>query len=155
DAAKSVPKSVPTPAAGGALLRSKTHLAYWGKSIFSRRPGGNWGVILQHGGPRRELSLETPNKTAGAGPGRGNYLAIMANGWEAALKDLRPERPARTEATVGQLLAELSEKANLKPKTLEGYAIAFRCIAAEICGIDGGKEKYDHRSGGRARWVER
>jgi len=148
---------VPTPAAGGAaLLRSnKTHLAYWEGAIFQRRPGGNWWMILQHGGQRRKLSLETPIKATAAARARDNYLAILANGWEAALETLRPERPARTEATVGQFLGELAEKANLKPKTLEGYAIAFRCIVAEIFGIDGGKAKFDYRSGGRAKWIER
>ena len=56
---------------------------------------------------------------------------------------------------VGQFLAELSAKADLKPKTLEGYAIAFRGIVADIFEIDGGKEKYDHRGGGRAKWIEK
>src|SRR5207253_4253388 len=44
---------------------------------------------------------------------------------------------------------------DLKPKTLEGYAVAFRGIVADIFGIEGGKEKYDHRGGGRARWIEK
>ena len=61
----------------------------------------------------------------------------------------------RTEVTVGQFLDELKAKADLKPKTLEGYAVAFRGIVADIFGIEGGKEKYDHRSGGRAKWIEK
>lgn len=112
-------------------------------------------MILQHEGQRRKLSLETPIKAAAAARARDNYRAILANGWEAALQTLRPERPARTEATIGQFLAELGEKANLKPKTLEGYAVSFRGIVAGIFGIEGGGEKYDHRAGGRAKWIEK
>jgi integrase len=56
--------------------------------------------------------------------------------------------------TIGHFLSELRQKSDLKAKTLEGYAIAFRGIVAGIFGIDGGKEKYDHRKGGNARWLE-
>ena len=56
--------------------------------------------------------------------------------------------------TVAHFLSELRQKSDLKAKTLEGYAIAFRGIVAGIFGIDGGREKIDHRSGGHARWLE-
>jgi hypothetical protein len=59
------------------------------------------------------------------------------------------------EVTVGQFLEELTAKADLKAKTLAGYVVVFRGIVAEIFGIEGGREKYDYRSGGRARWIEK
>jgi integrase len=110
-------------------------------------------MILQHGGIRKALSLETPLKAAAAARARDTYLAVIAGGWEA----LKPEKKehAHTGLTVGRFLAELAQKADLKPKTLEGYAIAFRLIVAGICGIEGDTRKYDHRGGGRARWLER
>jgi integrase len=43
----------------------------------------------------------------------------------------------------------------LKPKTLEGYAVALRKIVADAFNIDGGKDKYDYRSGGQKRWLQR
>jgi hypothetical protein len=39
--------------------------------------------------------------------------------------------------------------------TLEEYFSAFRLIVAESFGIDGTKQKYDYRAGGRSRWLER
>ena len=155
----SVPKGAPrgTNSSNGSTP-SKAHLAYWEGSIFQRRVNGNWQMILQHGGIRRKLSLETPLKPAAAARARDTYLAVITNGWDAALAQLKPEKrgnASRTEATVGEFMAELRLKADLKPRTLEGYAVAFRAIVADIFGLDAGKEKFDHRGGGHARWCER
>jgi hypothetical protein len=133
-------------------VRSKRHLAYWEKAIFQRRANGNHWMILQHAGDRRKFSLGTPIKAAAAARARDIYLAVASGGWEEAL---RGPKPARTPVTVGQFLAELEAKADLKPETLRGYAIAFRAIIEEIFGIEGGKEKFDYRSGGHARWLAR
>jgi hypothetical protein len=43
----------------------------------------------------------------------------------------------RRESSVGDFLAELKEKSDLKPKTLEGYAAAFRKIVADNIGRHG------------------
>jgi integrase len=135
---------------------AKTHLAYWEGAIFQRRTNGNWYALIQHKGERRKLSLETPNKGNAAARARDIYVAILAGGWEQALRLYRPDRgAARTEVTVGQFLAELKAKADLSPGTLEGYAVAFRGIVADIFGIDNGKEKFDYRGGGRDRWTQK
>jgi hypothetical protein len=86
---------------------------------------------------------------------RNLYLEVLSGGWEAALATLHgTQRPApQPEATVGKFLDELKAKADLNPETLKGYVIAFRAIVADIFKIEGGKEKFDYRSGGRARWV--
>jgi hypothetical protein len=41
-----------------------------------------------------------------------------------------PEKEASKEGRCGDFLAELEEKSDIKPKTLEGYAAAFRKIVA-------------------------
>jgi integrase len=149
DPQKSAPKSAHPS-------RSKAHLAYWENAIFQRRVNGNWWMLLQHEGERRKLSLGTPHKPAAVAKARDNYLSIIHDGWEAALAALHgPERPAQTLVTVGQFLKELEAKADLKPETLKGYRIAFVAIIADIFGIDGGKEKFDYRGGGHARWLEK
>ena len=129
----------------------------WEEAIYQLRPGGNWWLKVQHAGTRRKLSLGTPIKATAVAKARDLYLAIIHDGWEATLTALRgPERTLpRTGVTVGQFLAELEAKADLKPETLKGYAIAFRAIIEEIFGIEGGKEKYDYRGGGHARWLAR
>ena len=145
------PKSGPTAQRESS---NKTHLAYWNEAIFQRRGGGNWWMKVQHAGQRRKLSLGTPIKAAAAARARDIYLEVLSNGWEAALDVLHGvERPARTGVTLGQFFKELEAKADLKPKTLAGYAVAFRGIVADIFGIEGGNQKYDHRGGGRAHWV--
>jgi integrase len=114
-------------------------------------------MLLQHAGQRRKLSLGTPIKAAASAKARDLYLAIIHDGWEAALAELHgPERGhERTQATVGQFLKELEAKADLKPETLKGYVIAFRAIVNEIFGLDPGKEKFDYRGGGHTRWMEK
>lgn len=68
-------------------------------------------------------------------------------GWEAALSALHgPQRPTPgLRRQLGQFLEELKTKADLKPETLRGYAIAFRAIIEDIFGMTGGKEKYGRR----------
>jgi integrase len=146
---KSAPKSVPP-------THSKDRLTYWEKAIFQRRLGGNWWMLFQHEGERRKLSLGTPHKPAAVAKARDLYRSIIHDGWEATLAELHgPERPAHTETTVGQFLEELKARADLKPETLKGYVIAFRAIVNEIFGLDPGKEKFDYRGGGHARWLEK
>jgi integrase len=154
DPQKSAPKNVPR----GTKALSKAHLAYWEHAIFQRRAGGNWWMLLQHAGERRKLSLGTPIKAAAVAKARDLYLSIIHVGWEVALAELHGPPAAsqtRTQVTVGQFLEELKAKADLKPETLKGYAIAFRAIIEDIFGIEGGKEKFDYRGGGHARWLER
>ena len=55
--------------------------------------------------------------------------------------------------TVGQFLEELKAKADLNPGTLEGYAIAFRSIVADIFQVDG--NRFDYRGGGCDHWIEK
>jgi hypothetical protein len=57
---------------------------------------------MQHDGERRKLSLDTSVKAATRIKARDTYLSILANGWEETLKTLRPERPGKTELTIGQ-----------------------------------------------------
>jgi hypothetical protein len=43
-------------------------------------------------------------------------------------------------STIGDFLAELKEKSDLKPKTLEAYAAALRKIVADVIGQGHGRE---------------
>jgi integrase len=146
------PKNGPTPTA----RPSKAHLAYWEEAIYQLRAGGNYWMKVQHAGERRKISLGTPIKAAAVAKARDLYLSIIHDGWEPTLAALHgPERPARAEATVGRFLEELEAKADLKPETFKGYAIAFRAIIEDVFGLGGAKEKYDYRGGGHARWLEK
>lgn len=133
-------------------------LAYWQNAIFQRRTGGNFWVQIQHGGSgQKKFTLATPVKHVAAERARDFYLTLTEAGWDEALRQLNPQSAAlpRDASTVGDFLDELKAKADLKPKTLEGYAVALRKIVADAFKIDGGKEKYDYRTGGYQRWLER
>jgi integrase len=63
----------------------------------------------------------------------------VASGWEITLRRFKPSSAATEKAmseggTVSDFLKELKEKSDLKPKTLEGYAVALRKIVADITG---------------------
>jgi integrase len=138
--------------------RSKTHVGYWEQVIFQRRPGGNWCAQIGYGGRQQKISLRTPVKSAAAARARDFYLALITKGWSEALAELKPERmpiPPADASTVGDFLEELKATADIRPKTLEGYAVALRKIVADAFAIDGGKAKFDYRSGGRQKWIDR
>jgi integrase len=136
--------------------RSKANLGYWENAIFQRRPGGNWWVQIQYGGRREKFSLRTPIKSAAAARARDAYQTLVVKGWDEVLGQWKPQSaPPGDASTIGDFLEELKARADLKPKTLEGYAVALRKIVADAFGIDGGRDKYDYRSGGYQRWLER
>jgi len=138
-----------------SIRTPKDTLSYWESVIFQRRSGGNWHVQIQHAGHREKISLRTPVRWAAAHRARDFYIALVHNGWDEALRELKPERVPVSRDTIGDFLDELKAKADLKPKTLEGYATALRKIISDAFQIEGGNEKHDFRGGGHARWVER
>jgi integrase len=132
---------------------SKAHLRYWEEAVFQRRVGGNWWVQIQYQGRREKITLGTPIKNAAAERARSLYQTLLVKGWDAALAGLRPQTKAQSTDTVGDLLAELKAKADLKPKTLEDYSKAFRKIVSDVFQLGNGKEKCDYRAGGYQAWL--
>ena len=138
--------------------RSKANVGYWEDAIFQRRKGGNWWAQMQHGGRREKFSLRTPVFHAAAQRARDAYQTLITKGWDEALREFKPQGAAALPSgasTIGDFLDELKTKADLKAKTLEGYAVALRKIVADAFEIDGGKEKFNYRTGGYQRWLDR
>jgi hypothetical protein len=143
----------------------KTDVRYWQSKLFKpwyTRDGkkcelDQFAVKIQHKGWRETFSLATPNRAAAAAKARELYIHLTANGWDAALAKYKPKSQIvlKTHASVGDFLSELKAKAELDPKTLEGYAIAFRKILADAFDIEGGNERFDYQKGGRERWLEK
>jgi hypothetical protein len=140
---------------GKAAALFKAHLRYWEDAIYQRRAGGNWWTQVQHRGRRERLSLGTPVKAVAAVRARDIYHSLLAKGWDETLAGLRRQDAPRSAATIGDFLAELKAKADLKPKTLEGYAKALRKIVSDIFEIGDGNEKCDYRGGGFHAWLEK
>ena len=152
---------------------SKTDHRFWIPKLFKaagirdgkRLESSIWSVRLQCDNGRTTFPLETSNKEAAAARARDIYLFLRTNGWEATLREFKGDIPstalnpdalrakANSDATVGELLAELKTVADLKPKTLESYAIAFRTIVSQIFRIGGGNARFDYAGGGREKWI--
>ena len=142
---------------------AKTDVRYWEKAIFQptyTRDGktrivGEWAAKIQHLGQRETFSLGSANKTASASRAKEIYLSLQSGGWGATLGKYKPkaEIKNRSVATISEFLAEVKMNASGRAKTIEGYCRAFRSIVADIFGIDGGKAKYDYRTGGRDQWL--
>jgi integrase len=144
---------------------AKTDVRYWEKAIFQptyTRDGetrivGEWAAKIQHLGRREAFSLDSANKAAAASRAKEIYLSLQSAGWPATLSKFKPKADAtnRSVATVGEFLADVKAKISGRPKTIEDYCRAFRTIVADIFGIDGGRAKYDYRTGGREKWLAR
>jgi hypothetical protein len=141
----------------------KTDLRYWQTAVFQPRYTRNgvarrlseWAIKIQHLGRRETFPLGTANRTAAAAKAKRIYLTLKASGWETALTEFKPKsrKPSQTATTVGDFLAQVIATATAQPKTIQSYCRAFRKIVADIFDIDGGKAKYDYRTGGRTAWL--
>jgi integrase len=125
----------------------KTDIRFWQSAVFrqpytvdgQRRLTREWYSRIQFRGKRQFFPLGTPNRAAAAARARDIYLSLLASGWEITLRRFKPssaaaEKPKSEGGTLSDFLEELREKSDLKPKTLEGYAVALRKIVADITG---------------------
>ena len=144
---------------------AKTDVRYWDKAIFQptytrdgeTRMVGEWAAKIQHLGRRETFALGGANKAAAAARAKEIYLSLQSAGWDATLAKFKPKTDgaSRSVVTVREFIAEVKAKASGRPKTIEGYCRALRTIVADISGIDGGKAKFDYRTGGREKWLAR
>jgi hypothetical protein len=108
-------------------------------------------------GERENFSLYTGNKAAAAARARDIYTGLVSKGWQATREQFKSaeKSKAKSVATIADFFDRIRETSAGEESTLEEYFSAFRLIVAESFGIDGGKQKYDYRAGGRGQWVER
>ena len=126
---------------------AKSDLRYWSEKVNFHTPASRtYCVQLQHAGRRARINLGTANRAQAAAEARTLYLDIVALGWDAALRKRNPldEVEKKVNATIGQYVDAAKLKSAVYAKTLEGYAVALRKIAADICGLaDTGEEIAD------------
>ncbi len=116
-------------------------------------------VRIAKGGRRHCFNLHTANKEKAARLAAELHAYVIAHPWDDALaKYGRAKLDAKIAAakvTVSQYLAAAEGVFERKEKTFKLYASYLRKIVADICHIDGGKERFDYRAGGRDRWLGR
>jgi integrase len=145
---------------------SKTDHRYWIPKLYKAAGVRNgkriespiWSVRLQHETGRTTFPLGTSNREAAAARARDIYVFMLANGWEATLKEFKGGSFAtptekKPGASIGEFLDELATVADLKPKTFRGYAVAFRTIVSQIFRIDGGKGRHYFAGEARQKWL--
>ena len=145
--------------------RSKSDVRYWQQAIFQpsytwhgvKRNVGHWAVKVQYGGRRETIPLGTANKAAAANKAKELYLCLQSSGWDEALLKFKPKSRWSNSAitTVGDFLRAVEAVWSGNPKTISDYARAFRKIVGDYFEIEGGRSKFDYRSGGRDAWVKK
>ena len=149
---------------GNPGMLSKTHVGYWKARLFkncytrdgSRHVVNEWSVKIQHLGKRKSFALGSTNRDLSADKAKELYLTILSKGWDAAEVLFNPTMTVRKDdPSLGDLFVEIERKAGLEPKTFRNYVSSFRTIASEIHRLGDEKSKYDYRSGGRQRWIEK
>jgi integrase len=150
-----------------ALTRrhGKTDVRYWREAIFqptytrdgNRCSVGHYAVKLQYAGRRETIPLGTANRENAAQKAREIYLYLQSNGWDETLQKFKPKSRWSSSAatTVGEFCEQVQSVWSGKPKTLGDYIRAFRKVVSDIFRIDGGKSKFDYRSGGRESWLQK
>jgi integrase len=159
-----VAEQVPEPRASRSAIDD---LRFWKKRVF--HPGytrngrriklPEFSVRIQKGGTRRTFNLATANRDKAARKAARIHANVVANGWEDTLAQFAPrpdtERLAGAKVTVGDYLIAAEAVFDGKPKTFRLYGTYLRRLIADIFRIDGGKAKWDYRSGGRNAWVKK
>ena len=123
----------------------KTDLRYWREVVYRpeiRTNGTKARVLpqfyvkLQFRGRREAFPLQTNNLEEAADKAKSIYLALVASGWEGALKEYKP-RPVKERAsvtTVGHIIAAALQRNEIKKRTLADYARALRQIVGQSLG---------------------
>jgi integrase len=123
----------------------KTHADYWKARLFrntytrdgEKHEAGTLSVKIQHLGRRETVPLHSANREAAAIKARDIYLLIVAKGWDAALAQFKPEMLVRKDdPTLGEFLAEVEAKSDLKARTFRNYAGYFRRIVADAFRVE-------------------
>lgn len=145
---------------------AKTDVRYWQQAVFrptytrsgQTRETAAWAVKIQHRGRRETFALGTPNRAAAAARAKQVYQHLVGAGWGSTLAKWKPamQRAVVLEqsATVGEFVTAVKAASTVRPKTLEGYAKAFRMIVAQVAGIKADKSRFDYHTGGNQRWLE-
>ncbi len=135
----------------------KADARYWkqeGKLFADPRGNGAYACRIQVQGRREPFPLRTNNKDTAAAKAAKIYGDVVALGWPAALAKYKPENTKAVKgSTVGELLAAVSELANVRPATLRGYTATFRRIVADVEAIEAKAGRFARCGDSRAAWL--
>lgn len=133
----------------------KTNSRYWLDKVFVRGKSGFY-IRLQKGSRREYFALNTSEREAASAKARDIYLEISRAGIAATSAKLKPKSEHRSggELTVGEFVSAVEAVGKLSTRTLRGYVHCLRTIVSEVSGIDGGRQRFDHKQGGAKQWAD-
>ena len=124
---------------------------YWLNRLFKnsytrdgrRMEVENWSVKIQHLGRRHTFSLLNSDKTAAAGEAKAIYRAILADGWESALKNSGAKLTLQLGTNVTKGLGaganpEVGRQAALEDRERIVEMLRGADMAFITCGMGGG-----------------
>lgn len=129
DESVSKAKSASKVQASGA---SKLSARYWIARVKQVRGHGFYFAQLQHAGRRTAVCLQTTDRRQAAETAAKTYGQIRAQGWDAALRALDPDkhRP-HTGRTVGDVIDTLG-RLDMRPSTRTAYRVALQWWALQV-----------------------
>lgn len=129
-----------------ALSASKLSSRFWINRVRQVRGRGFYFGRFQHAGRRELVNLGTTDKRQAAEIAARTYGQIRAQGWDAALRVLDPDRNRPNSAvTVGDVVRAL-ESVDLRPRTSANYCHALRWWAAQHLEARPGRKEFGRRS---------
>ena len=153
-----------------AVKYPKTDARYWRSRVvrnFRKTAGrtvedAHYSIQVMHKGRREWFSTDETDKGAAASKAAEICRTLDRFGWDAALKDFKPQALKRNEPvpavpvnespTVGEYLAVVQEWAGLSLTTLAGYSRMLRLVVSEIAGVKKDASRFDASKGGLTRW---
>lgn len=129
DKSASNAKSGSKVAAGSA---SKLSSRFWLTRVKQVRGHGFFFGRFQHAGRREAVNLGVSDKRQAAEVAAKTYGLIRAQGWDAALRVLDPEKHrAQSAGTVGDVLDTL-KRLDIRPSTANAYRVAIGWWALRV-----------------------
>ena len=129
-------------------------LTYKDKVTGETETAGFYSVRLGFQGRREYFSLDSSNRKTAGDKAKVIYNFLSANGWEPTLAKYKPKADEKPEIeTIGDLIKAAGDKAEVRPRTLQGYCGSIRRLAGAIKSIDS-SDASKFRPGG-SKWQQK
>lgn len=108
-----------------------------------RTEAKTWSVRIGYRGLRHNFPLGLSNLRESAKKAREVYMMLIGKGWEETLAHFKPDyatpEPEVEVMTVGRYIAAVAPVSEARPRTVNGYFVSLRRIAAGVMGLEGQK----------------
>ncbi len=107
---------------------------------------------VKEGGRDAWICLDTANRAEAARKARNHWVKIAAQGLDAVLAELRPDKRPDRVCTVGEYLAAARTLAKVKPRVFVQYERALRRLVAAVFDMPSPPERFYHKGAAVVEW---